>query len=71
MGLRCEQVTSFKQNKRQQQNRCFRKKKQKKKQNKKHVFETKQLMASTEKHIQFSWYKGARGVHIFHIALLT
>lgn len=32
MGLRCEQVTSFKQNKRQQQNRCFRKKKQKKKQ---------------------------------------
>ena len=68
MGLRCEQVTSFKQNKRQQQNRCFRKKKTEKKTD---VFETKQLMASTEKHIQFSWYKGARGVHIFHIALLT
>lgn len=30
MGLRCEQVTSFKQNKRQQQNRCFRKKNRKK-----------------------------------------
>lgn len=68
MGLRCEQVTSFNQNKREQQNRCLRKKKQKKKTD---VFETKQLMASTEKHIQFSWYKGATGVHIFHIALLT
>ena len=68
MGLGCEQVTSFKQNKRQRQNRCFRKKKTEKNPD---VFETKQLMASTEKHIQFSWYKGARGVHIFHIALLT
>lgn len=45
--------------------------KKKKTETKPDVFETKQLMASTEKHIQFSWYKGARGVHIFHIALLT
>lgn len=46
----------------------FQKKKTEKKTD---VFETKQLMASMEKHIQFSWYKGARGVHIFHIAFLT